>query len=267
MNILVYAVAGIYRHFSADPTPPEYQTGIAQQAKVTLADQSEIQLGGDTSVLVSDAAYFRTMHVLRGEIFTTVHHDPNRPFQVVDGHITALDVGTAYDYAKHGSISNIAVIEGQVSLHQRNDLDQWSDPIVVEPEGLRRETVILGPGDLARMEQTPDGTVSVTRSHVSSDDAKERIQWLEGSMVASQRRLDEVTWEFNRYNRVQIVIDDASIGSMAWGGAFSLNNVEGFIGALRLQQHMDVDFVTGTDGQPSIVADDGLAPFRESIHV
>lgn len=250
MNLLVWVLAGIYRQISIDPMPPEYQTAIGQQAQVTLADHSEIHLGGDTSILVNDASHFRTVQLRRGEIFTTVHHDNNRPFQVVDGHLIASDVGTAYDYAKHDSTSHIAVLDGEVRLYQRSDLDQWSDPIVAELGVYRRAPVILGPGDLARMEQMSDGTVIVTRSPVRPDTAQERIKWLEGSIAASQQRLDEVIWEFNRYNRTQIIIDDPELRRTLWGGVFSLNRVQDFISALRLQHHVDVEVVKGADGQP-----------------
>lgn len=263
MNIGVYVLAASYQLVATDPAAPVYHTDIGQQTAVTLEDRSEVHLGGGTSIQVSDAPHFRTVVLERGEILATIHPDSERPFQVVDGHVIASNLGTAYDYAKHDSISNIAVLDGQVRLYQRNELDQRGDPLVAESGVYRRAAVILGAGDLARIEQLNDGTVIVTRTHVGLDAAKQRTQWLEGEMVASGQRLDEVIWKFNRYNRTQIAIDDPDIGSMIWGGAVSLNNVEGLIGVLRLQQHMDVEIVKGDDGQTATYHLKGVAaPIR-----
>lgn len=264
INTVVYALAASYHFVTIDPAAPEYHTDIGQHSAVTLKDRSEIRLGGGTSIKVNDAAHFRTVRLERGEILAAVRPDSDRPFQVVDGHLIAFNLGTTYDYVKHGSISNIAVLDGQVRLYQRNGLDQRGDPIVAEAGVYRRAPVILSAGDLARIEQRGDGTVIVTRAHAGLDVARQRTQWLEGEIVASGQRLDEVIWEFNRYNQTQIVIDDPNLGSMIWGGAVSLRNVEGLIGVLRLQQHMDVEIVKGDDGQTTSYHLKGVAaPVRE----
>jgi len=236
---------------AAAPVEPVYQTDIGQQAAITLQDRSEIHLGGDTSISLSDASQYRTVRLHRGEIFAKVHHDNNRPFHVVVDHLIALDLGTAYDIATHDSTSNVSVLEGEVRLYQRDDRGQWIDPITAEAGIHRRVPAILGPGDLARIEQLSDGTIIVTRTRPDLGVATQRTQWLHGSLLANQQRLDEVIWQFNRYNHTQIVIDDPEVGALACGGAFNLDNVDGLIKGLRQLFHIDVEIVEGVDGRPS----------------
>jgi len=250
-NVLFRVLVLFLWKSAAAPIEPVYQTDIGQQAAITLQDHSEIHLGGDTSIMLSDASQFRTVRLQRGEIFANVHHDNNRPFQVVVNHLIAFDLGTAYDISTHDSTTNISVLQGEVRLYQRDDGGRWIDPITVDAGIHRRVPALLGAGDLARVEQLSDGTVIVTRSRPDLNVATQRTQWLQGSLLADRQRLDEVIWQFNRYNHTQIVIDDPEVGALACGGAFSLNNVDGLIKGLRQLFHIDVERVEGVDGQPS----------------
>jgi ferric-dicitrate binding protein FerR (iron transport regulator) len=42
------------------------------------------------------------------------------------------------------------------------------------------------------------------------------------------QRLDEIVWEFNRYNYSQIVFEDPQVAELRMGGAFDLRDLEGF---------------------------------------
>lgn len=248
VNALACLLVGLQWRTAPAPVAPVYQTDIGQQTTVILQDQSEVHLGGDTSVRLNDSSQFRTVHLQRGEIFARVHHDSDRPFEVVVNHLIALDLGTAYDISTHESTSNVAVTDGQVRLFQRDDWGRQIDPITVESGGYRRVPVILGPGDVARVEQLEDGTVIVTRSPRSIEGAREHTEWLGGSMIASTRRLDEIVWAFNRYSHTPIVIDDPEVGAMLFTVGFRLDNINGLIESLKLRY--DVEIVKGTGGQP-----------------
>ena len=248
-NALACLLVGLQWRNAAAPVAPVYQTDIGQQTEVILQDQSEVHLGGDTSVLLRDSAQFRTVHLQRGEIFARVHHNPDRPFEVVVNHLIALDLGTAYDISTHDSTSNVAVTDGQVRLFQRDDWGRQIDPITVESGVFRRSPVVLSAGDVARVEQLEDGTVVVTRSQRNIEGAREHTEWLGGSMIANKRRLDEIVWAFNRYSHTPIVLDDPGVGATPFTLGLRLDNINGLVESLK-RGYYDVETVKGTNGQP-----------------
>jgi transmembrane sensor len=248
VSILVYVLAGLGWKTATAPIAPVYQTAIGQHTAITLKDRSEVHLGGATSIVVNDTSGLSTIHLQRGEIFTEVRHNADRPFEVVANHLIAFDLGTAYDMSTHDSTSSIAVLDGQVRLLERNDWGQRFDPITVESGVEQRVPVILGPGDSARAEQLDNGTIMVTRGPTSLAIARQSTEWLQGGMVANTRRLDDIVWQFNRYNHTPIVIDHPEVGVNPLGMvAFRLGDIKGFIDALRLEY--DVEFVAGTGDQ------------------
>lgn len=263
VRILVYVLAGLQWKAPAVPLAPVYQTDIGQHTAITLKDRSDVHLGGATSIVVNDTSELSTIHLQRGEIFTEVHHNANRPFEVVANHLIAFDLGTAYDMSTHDSTSSIAVIDGQVRLFERNDWGQRFDPITVEFGVYQRVPVILGPGDSARTEQLDNGTIIVTRGPTNLAIARQSTEWLRGGMIANTRRLDDIVWQFNRYNLTPIVIDHPEVGANPLGMvAFRLGDINGFIDALRLEY--DVEFVAGVGDQSASyhVRGKRLAPER-----
>lgn len=250
LSALIYVVfSSFHQPIVIEGGGAEYHTEIGRQQALRLADHSEIHMGGNTDIVVNDAAHFRSVLLQNGEIYTTVHHDDRRPFRVIVGHLVVDDIGTAYNVSKHGSTINIAVLEGQLRLYQGDDGIGWGDPILDQPGIHLRAPITMGPGDLARVEQLDDGTVVVNKTHAGQDVANQRAEWREGHMIASQQRLDEVVWEFDRYNRVQIVIDDPEVGKVPYGGALSLANVEGLIRACRDQYGIRVEVEKDSSGQ------------------
>jgi ferric-dicitrate binding protein FerR (iron transport regulator) len=61
------------------------------------------------------------------------------------------------------------------------------------------------------------------------------MQWLEDKLDATGWRLDELVWEFNRYNLRQIVIDDPQIASRSFGMTLQLKSVDDFTKALMTE--------------------------------
>lgn len=250
VRILVYVLVGLQWKTPTAPIAPVYQTDIGQHTAITLKDRSEVHLGGATSIVVNDTSELSTIHLQRGEIFTEARHNAERPFEVVANHLIAFDLGTAYDMSTHDSTSSIAVIDGQVRLFERNDWGQRFDPITVEFGVYQRVPVILGPGDSARTEQLDNGTIIVTRGPTNLAIARQSTEWLRGGMIANTRRLDDIVWQFNRYNLTPIVIDHPEVGVNPLGMvAFRLGDINGFIDALRLEY--DVEFVASVGDQPA----------------
>ena len=208
------------------------QTQIGQRMPIYLSESSQLVLGGDTSVAIDDTAPAHRVILKSGELYANVHHNDDRAFEIVVGQLVLYDRGTQFVASKHDEIANVAVTEGQLQLFERGPEGEFRDPMVVEPGVHRREPAILAAGDQARVEQLSDGTLVVTRGKRDLAAAKRRMQWLEDNLDTTGWRLDELVWEFNRYNLRQIVIDDPQLASQSFGMTLHLNNVDDFTKAL-----------------------------------
>lgn len=115
---LAAAVAGFmlvpdyYYRLTAD-----YSTGKAQQMTVRLADGSEVSLAPKSAInVVFRREGAREIHLLRGEGFFKVSHNPGRPFRVTAGKISVTDIGTEFDVRVSQKASSVAVRSGEVHV-------------------------------------------------------------------------------------------------------------------------------------------------------
>ena len=211
------------------------QTRIGQRMPIYLSDSSQLVLGGDTSVAIDDAPPAHRVILKNGELYARVHHNDDRAFEIVVGQMVLYDRGTQFVTSKHGEVAHVSVTEGELQLFERGASGEFRDPMVVDSGIRRRERTVLAAGDQARVEQLNDGTVVVTRGPRDFAAAKGRMQWLEDKLDATGWRLDELVWEFNRYNLRQIVIDDPQIASRSFGMTLQLKSVDDFTKALMTE--------------------------------
>jgi len=224
------------------------RTAVGQRVNVPLPDQSQMRLGGNSSVRVRYTLGSRKVLLYEGEIRLTVKHDQSRPLDVVVGHLLLRDLGTQFDVLTHDGKTTVSVTEGEVRVLERKKSGEMSDPIVSTGSTHHRAPVTLKMGDLARLEQTGDGTVVVNTREHNLDEAKWRERWLQGEVITSSQRLDEVVWEFNRYYKVPLRIDDPAIAATRIGGHFYLSNREGFLQTLLYTSGIESTAVKDPDG-------------------
>ena len=215
----------------ADPVL-ERRTQIGQRMSIYLSDSSQLVLGGNTSVSIDDTPPLHRVILKGGEVYANVHHNDDRAFEIQMDRLVLYDRGTQFVASRHDETANVSVTEGELQLFERGPEGAFRDPVVVNAGVRRRERTVLAAGDQARVEQLSDGTVVVTRGPQDLAAAQRRMQWLKDQMDATGWRLDELVWEFNRYNLTQVVIDDPQIASLSFGMTLHLNNVNDFVTAL-----------------------------------
>jgi transmembrane sensor len=227
------------------------QTQIGQRMPIFLDDSCQLILGGDTRITLDDTPGLHRLTLEKGELSANVRHSDNRRFEILMGQLVILDVGTQFVATRHDDISNVSVTEGQLRLFQRGPNGEFLDPIVVDSGVNRREPAVLDAGDQARVEQLSDGTLVVNKDTRDLNAAARRMQWVRGKVDTEGRRLDELVWEFNRYNLQQIVIDDPQIAPLTLGGIHELGNVDGFVKSLVESYHIRVTLESDNGGMPS----------------
>ena len=156
-----------------------YATSRGQYATVRLIDGSEVTLGPESRLTISDRFAQGTREVaLEGEAIFSVAHDGAHPFKVSAGGALIQDIGTRFDlraYPDEAGVT-VAVTEGSVSLSRER-----ADSAGAPARGDR--AVVLASGDVGTLD--PHGTISSGRSaHLSS-----YFGWASGRLAFVDRPL------------------------------------------------------------------------------
>ncbi|MDN3379504.1 MULTISPECIES: FecR domain-containing protein [unclassified Pseudoalteromonas] len=99
-------------------TSQRYQTGWAEQRKVTLEDGTEVWLDWNTELEVSMTDAKRQVALVSGKALFSVVSDPNRPFSVVSEQVEARVLGTQFVFHKLDEQAvEIEVLKGAVGVN------------------------------------------------------------------------------------------------------------------------------------------------------
>lgn len=172
-----------------------YSTDFGQVKPITLDDGTKVDLGPNSSIVVSYSSGERHIEVVRGEAAFLPAHGDAREFSVSAASYRVTDNGTRFSVRIHdnGTVT-VLVAEGEILLAP-DTTHEFSNSIT-----------ILEAGD----EGVADGRQIAVRHH-RPEEVIQRMAWTEGYLDFSGEPLDTVVAEVNRYHRLQIVIVDPSI--------------------------------------------------------
>jgi transmembrane sensor len=184
------------------------ETELGEWRIATLTDGTVVRIGPASRLRVSFGDDHRSVRLLRGEAMFDVAKDPSRPFFVKSEMVGVLAVGTEFRVSRHGGEDVVAVTEGSVAIY-RDGRDDVRGAVTQVAAQLANAT---GGVALAAGEQ-----VSVSKANHSQPIAKQKanldyeLAWADGWVSYEDKTIAEVASEFNRRNRVQIVIMDATV--------------------------------------------------------
>ena len=210
----------LYQNLTAAET---YATAVGGFQRLPLADGSRVDLNTNSRLDVAYGKSVRRLDLEQGEAFFKVAKNPDRPFVVHAGGWRVTAVGTAFTVKLRGGDIEVVVTEGRVRIDPPATGGAPSRPVFAS-EGQIATATGVGPVVRPLDEATMDMALS----------------WRDGLLIFDGRPLGEVAAEFNRYNRVQLVVDPSATGVIV-DGSFRANNVEGFVRLLR--QGFDVKSV------------------------
>ena len=194
-----------------------YQTAIGTLQSVTLADGSEATLNSDSDIVVDLSRRERDIDLRRGEAFFKVAKNPHRPFVVSVGSHRAIAVGTRFSVRRQGSGLRVIVTEGVVRLE--SDATAGS---------LHQATTLLPAGSVAEV-----NNADLLVRQIGPEDAKQLLDWRNGFVTFDDTALASAVAQFNRYNRIKIVISDPRVAAMRISGNFRWSNGEAFVRLLE----------------------------------
>jgi ferric-dicitrate binding protein FerR (iron transport regulator) len=209
------------------PCSQPYSTASGQQSTITLVDGTSVTLNTATSIYVCVSAHERVVQLASGEAFFNVHHDSTRPFQVVSGRTSIEDLGTAFDVYRRPRDTQVAVIEGQVSV--------FGEPVVRPSDRVGRVSrpVVVSAGQQVDMPHAASGVVSVTT--LNAEQRMRLVAWRQNQIVLTGLSLAEAAYEISRYNAVKFVIRDPAVAALRPGGQVYATHVERFLDIIQRQ--------------------------------
>lgn len=214
------------------------ETELGEWRIATLTDGTIVRIGPGSKLRVSFGDDHRSVRLLRGEAMFDVAKDASRPFFVKSEMVGVLAVGTEFRVSRHGGEDVVAVTEGTVAVY-RDGRDGVRGAVTQPAVQLADAT---GGVPLSAGEQ-----VSVSKANESQPIAKQKVNvdyetaWADGWVTYEDKTIAEVANEFNRRNRVQIVIVDASVAERRL--AFfrgSATDPESFVAALAVSSDITI---------------------------
>ncbi len=199
----------------AAPPPALAHAEPAYRQRV-LDDGTLVELNRGARIAAAFTAAERRVRLEHGEALFTVAKNPARPFVVEAAGVTVRAIGTAFNVRIAAAGVDVLVTEGRVQL------ERPTAPLAAPPlldAGQRVTIPFAGP---------PPPAAAVSREEI-----ERALGWQPRLLEFVSTPLAEVAAEFNRRNRVQLVIADEALRALPIGASFRSDNLDGFVRLLE----------------------------------
>jgi transmembrane sensor len=261
-SILIAAGIGAYLLLATRGQVIETQRG--ERREVALADGSAVQVDPETRIRIDYQADSRRVYLERGRALFHVAKNPHWPFLVQAYDTTVRAVGTAFAVEQALDAVVVTVAEGKVAVipaHPRSvdrPGESGETARTVTPETAVDVVTVhaaansagkaTGGGDLSTA-ATPSGVArdeifltaneqvtvagSGTAEPIREVDSRRELAWAEGRLIFERQLVEYAVQEFNRYNRIQITVNDAALAHRPISGVFSASDPESFVAFIQ----------------------------------
>ena len=186
----------------------DYHTAQGEQRRIELADGSRILLDSGSALDVQLTPNGRRIELRKGEALFEVAYDPQRPFTVQSGDLSATALGTVYSVRRESHGSEVIVARGRVAVR-----DSSGDAVLEAGEGVSQE----------------EGVISA-KYPLNTDKA---LAWQHGRLVFELTPLAEVLAQLERYRPGLILIRDKRLRELKVSGTFQLDRLDAGLATLE----------------------------------
>lgn len=224
LGVLLAAGAGAWSMRDASlvqDLTADYHSGIGEQRRIILTDNTQVQLNTDSAINVSFEREARRIKLLRGEILVTRDNAVDgRPLTVATAE-GRLDVAMArFSVRQRSGITQVSVYEGALAFY---------------PTAQSLAPVTLKAGEQA--------TFNVSGLTARQSVALTPPAWSQGMLVAQGQPLKDFLEELSRYRRGHLSCDPR-LADVRVSGTFPLANTERVIFAVADTLQLDVQQFT-----------------------
>lgn len=227
--LLVVAGAFVLMRTWPSTAPSSYSTATGEIRRVSLPDGSVVELNTRSRVQVAFTDHRRDVILAEGEAFFTVAKEPQRPFRVLSDSASIRAIGTKFSVYRGPTGTVVTVLEGKVAT---------------EVEDRKLE---LTAGERAVIE-THFGK-PVLPANAARVDVAQATAWRRQHLIFDNQPLSEVVAEFNRYNRRQLIVEDAELAGQGISGVFDPDDPSGLLlflkrkGGVRMIERSDEEML------------------------
>ncbi len=204
-----YAAAKLERHF--------------------LPDGSLIELRAGAEAVVQFDSLSRQVRLLKGEAHFSVAKDQARPFQVDAGSTRFQAIGTAFSVNLNEREVSLLVTEGKVGVGLVESLPALSSS---NEAGDRFATYLTASQQVVLpLDNLDPAPVVKAKSETEIDGI---LSWKREIFDFEATPLAQVIEDFNRHNRDQLALGDASLGEVEIDGSFHSDNLPAFVRLIEI---------------------------------
>lgn len=196
-------------------------TARGEIRRLPLADGSVATIDTNSELRVVLARDSRRIALSKGQAWFQVAKDRKRPFIVDAGIAQARALGTAFSVRRTDEGVQVSVTEGTVGVWAGDD----SGMMAVLGAG---QYATFRPGQIAP--ETGTAPAAIERA----------LAWRSGEIALENETLGSAVAQFNRYNRQQLVIDDAGLANERLVGLFRVDNPAAFAETLSVSLDLAV---------------------------
>lgn len=218
----------VENHYNKENVPIVFE----RIQQLELADGSKIELNHGAKIETHYSEHERTVYLLNGEANFDIAKDPTRPFVVHVSGIRLRALGTVFNVRYNADIIDLIVTEGRVQLLQEDQQEQVIGQLQQQPiiESFQRAIVSFNSGEL-----------DIVVRELDSFELDKELIWRPELIDFSDEPLAVIVEEFNRRNRVQILLHDPSLHHLRLTSIFWSDNVEAFVRLLESNFHVNVE--------------------------
>lgn len=203
-----------------------YATAKGQARLVALTDGSRIHLNSGSRITVRLERKGRFVELTEGEAAFDVAKDASRPFLIAAGEREIRVVGTEFDVLRHDGRLRVTVRRGVVAV-QSPGAGRFAEP------------VLLKAGDQL------DHRAGSRTWAVQRVDPNAAFAWREGNLVYTDRPLDEVVEDLNRYFTTPVRVE-GDAAALRFSGVLKVEDETSVL--RRLQAFLPVAAERDTSG-------------------
>ena len=194
------------------------ETRLSEMRTVQLADGSRVNVGPNTLLHVDFSDDLRRVDLQRGEALFEVSKDPARPFIVDAGGLLARAVGTRFAVDRREDSIRVIVAEGKVAVVQGGQGAMLEHDIDMRLAiGLEKDERVQIPVNAPAIQLRREKVDSVTE-----------LAWARGQLILQQETVAEAVREFNRRNRLQLVLEAPDVAGLHLCCIFDAGDPEAF---------------------------------------
>ena len=215
---------------SPAPAPSKVSSGrvVVHPApqRLTLDDGTLVDLNTGAKVNVEFTPSERRVRLVQGEAYFAVARNPARPFLVSVGRVSVRDVGTAFSVELGRENIAVLVTEGRVGV---NEVAGGPNPRATDAHELA--VLTAGERGIVRHAVAAEDRArpEVTVTKLTPAQIERALSWQGLRLEFFDRPLGDLVADFNRYNRRQLVVQDAATAGIRVGGNFRADNLDDFV--------------------------------------